>query len=334
MFDEMNTDRAPSWNGSGQAIPPAALATGPARNVARRAEVEAAPYLGPVPAPSFVIGRALIGLCLLGAALRLMVALRFLELADLFGRQIESPSLDGFAELRSKSDAIRGLGNLQLLSWIALFALLVYWQRSRRPAATLAAHGETHVETTIGWVIPLWLRLLRWSAVGIGLWASFSSRSDRATVPADLPGLRSRAALSAAAYAAFWILEVVMVVISEQHLRNRLARSTQQREGLAPTPYVAPLEELTTATGENVVRPGWIFRAAGLIVLFVGGIFAMIAGVGVATPTGFAAAAAGFVAVSYVVRTIIRSRRGSTGPPPSAQPAPLVNWPGDPSSVR
>ncbi len=333
MYDEMNAATAPGWEGASHDATTTRPATGPARNLARRAEVEAAPYLGPVPAPSLAIGRALIGFCLLGAALRLVVAVRYLQLADLDRRLLDTPTFDLATEARSKADAIQSLTTVQLLSWVALFALLVYWQRSRRPAATLAAHGETHVETTIGWVTPAWLRVLQWATIGIGLWASFGDRSNSATAPANFPAIRTRAALSFAAFAGYWLLRAVMVVISERHLANRLARSTQQREGLVPTAYVAPLEELTTATGENLVRPGWIFRAAGLFVLFVGGVFAVIGGLATGTPTGFAWAAAGFVAVSYVIRSVLQSRRRSGGPAPSAQPTPLVNWPGDPNSV-
>lgn len=333
MFDETRAAATPGWDGRG--APSTAPPSGPARNLARRAEVEAAPYLGPVPTPSLTIGRALIGFCLLGAALRLTVAFRYLQLAALDRRLLDAPTFDLATDARSNADAIQSLTTVQLLSWVALFALLVYWQRSRRPAPTLAAHGETHVETTIGWVTPVWLRLLQWATIGIGLWASFGDRGDSATARADLPAIRTRAAMSFAAFAGYWLLKAVTVVISEQHLRNRLALSTQQREGLAPATYVAPLDELqlTTANGEDLVRPGWIFRSAGLFILVVGGVFAVLAGVGIGTPTGFACAAAGVMAVSYAVRSILRSRRGSSGPPPSAQPAPLVNWPGDPNSV-
>jgi len=242
---------------------------------ARQARI-AVPYLGPDPAPSRRAGAVLKVLCVVGVAVRIAQGLAFGQRAGL-DRSLALGSISRDA-LISNTNLLWALGLLRTVSWISLLVGFIVWGRARRPKAMLQAYGEAYVESPYGWIATAPLRLLVLGMVVAGVAARVASTPDRLDSLSRLAQRRDWSAVSCLVWAVYYVLALVVVVLSERALAERLAVSGAHRAGRAPIPFVPPILSAGEREAGKSEGVGWILRTAGLILLlFIAVTFGIVA---------------------------------------------------------
>jgi hypothetical protein len=271
-----------------------------------------APYLGPEPVPSQSFGIVYQVLCGLAAAVFLARGVLYLERWSAAQSAAELSPPFALAGVRGGSTGLLALVESATFAVVVLAIVGSFvWRRNRRPKDALAAYGEAGVEMPLGWVLPMWLRVVTGVAVIGGAFGIAKGAVRPDMFLADLPGARLSAAVGSLGWAIAWLLTAAWPVFANRAQDRRSAWSTWYRQRPGSVPFVEPVKGEDTDIGEPE-GAGWVLRTAGLVVsglvssLFVAG---GLSGLAAGDPTGIWFFVPGALVSYLVVRAFIRRRR-------------------------
>lgn len=282
---------------------------------AARQARQALPYLGPDPAPSLPVGRAFAAVCALGALVRVVEAVGYVQRASLDRKLAVGIAVRD--ELDRNTSFMNALAVLRLSSWVAFFVLLVLWGRRRRPKATLQRLGESYVESPYRWVVTAPFQVVLFVPVIAAVIANSISSSSVPPTASRLASHRMWSAFSSGMWALYYAVMVGAVVLCERALRERLAASGAHRAGAAPIPYV-PAVGPTGVLQAEPVRGGWIVRTMVLSMGLIVGTFGLIAALAQADAAGLLWAVVFAAIDAAVIRAFVRRHRASHPKVPQA----------------
>lgn len=208
------------------------------------------PYLGPEPPQSRPLGRFLRVALVLGGLSALARAALYLQRASLDRRLARGATADVASAIRGNQDALALITTLTLLLTGAALLANILWRQQRRPKGILKANGEAYVESPLGPLTPVWLRLALVGGVFIFLVGLTSSRVPTGAAVADLAHYRDWSAVTMFALAALWGLDYGLVVNADRRHDKRVGLSGEARQHPETVPYFQPAKKARS------IRPG------------------------------------------------------------------------------